>query len=98
MLTDVAILVVEQLPEHNTGALIKDVSDFVFDDAAIIACILRQWDVSAGVIGTAVGDDTRGRNLAQRLKKWGVQGEVRFLPDIKTPLEVDISDQTGDTV
>ena len=52
MLTDVAILVVEQLPEHNTGALIKDVSDFVFDDAAIIACILRQWDVSAGVIGT----------------------------------------------
>ncbi len=95
MLTDVAILVVEQLPEHNTGALITDVSDFVFDDAAIIACILRQWDVSAGVIGTAVGDDTRGRNLAQRLKEWGVQGEVRFSPDIKTPLEVDISDETG---
>lgn len=95
MLTDVAILVVEQLPEHNTGALIKDVSDFVFDDAAIIACILRQWDVSAGVIGTAVGNDTRGRNLAQRLKEWGIQGEVRFSPDIKTPLEVDISDETG---
>ena len=95
MLTDVAILVVEQLPEHNTGALIKEVSDFVFDDAAIIACILRQWDVSAGMIGTTVGDDTRGRNLAQRLKEWGVQGEVRFSPDIKTPLEVDISDQTG---
>ncbi len=95
MLTDVAILVVEQLPEHNTGALIKDVSDFVFDDAAIIACILRQWDVSAGMIGTAVGDDTRGHNLAQRLKEWGVQGEVRFSPDIKTPLEVDISDRTG---
>ena len=95
MLTDVAILVVEQLPEHNTGALIKDVSDFVFDDAAIIACILRQWDVSAGVIGTTVGDDTRGRNLARRLKEWGVQGEVRFSPDIKTPLEVDISDETG---
>jgi len=95
MLTDVAILVVEQLPEHNTGALIKDVSDFVFDDAAIIACILRQWNVSAGVIGTAVGDDTRGHNLAQRLEKCGVQGEVRFSPDIKTPLEVDISDQTG---
>jgi len=95
MLTDVAILVVEQLPEHNTGALIKDVSDFVFDDAAIIACILRQWDVSAGVIGTAVGDDTRGHNLAQRLKRWGVQGEVRFSSDIKTPLEVDISDESG---
>lgn len=95
MLTPVMILVVEQLPEHNTGALIKDVSEFVFDDAAIIACLLRQWDVPAGMIGTAVGDDTRGRNLAQQLKAWGVQGKVRFSPDIKTPLEVDISDQSG---
>ena len=95
MLTSVAILVVEQLPEHNTGALIKDVSEFIFDDAAIIACLLRQWDVPTGMIGTAVGDDTRGRNLAQQLNEWGVQGEVRFSKDIKTPLEVDISDQTG---
>lgn len=95
MLTDVAILVVEQLPEHNTGALIKKVSEFVFDDAAIIACILRQWDVPTGMIGTAVGDDRRGHRLALQLDEWGVQGEVRFSKDIKTPLEVDISDQTG---
>jgi len=95
MLTPVAILVVEQLPEHNTGALIKEVSEFVFDDAAIIACILRQWDVPTGMIGTAVGDDSRGHRLALQLDEWGVQGEVRFSKDIKTPLEVDISDQTG---
>ena len=95
MLTSVAILVVEQLPEHNCGALIKEVSEFVFDDAAIIACLLRQWDVPAGMIGTAVGDDTRGHNLAQQLDEWGVQGEVRFSQNIKTPLEVDISDRTG---
>jgi sugar/nucleoside kinase (ribokinase family) len=95
MLTPVAILVVEQLPEHNTGALIKDSSEFVFDDAAIVACLLRQWNMPAGMIGTAVGDDTRGHNLAQQLKEWGVQGEVRFSKDIKTPLEVDISDGTG---
>jgi sulfofructose kinase len=95
MLTPVAILVVEQLPEHNTGALIKEVSEFVFDDAAIIACLLRQWNVPTGMIGTAVGNDIRGRNLAQQLEEWGVQGEVRFSQDIKTPLEVDISDETG---
>jgi len=95
MLTSVAILVVEQLPEHNCGALIEEVSDFVFDDAAIVACLLRQWDVPAGMIGTAVGDDNRGHNLVQQLKEWGVQGEVRFSKDIKTPLEVDISDRTG---
>ena len=95
MLTPVAILVVEQLPAHNTGALISEISEFVFDDAAIVACLLRQWDVPVGMIGTAVGDDTRGHNLAQQLKEWGVQGKVRFSKDIKTPLEIDISDRTG---
>jgi sugar/nucleoside kinase (ribokinase family) len=95
MLTPVAILVVDQLPEHNTGALIKDVSEFIFDDAAIVACVMRQWDVRTGFIGTSVGYDPRGRNLARKLKALGVQGKVRFSKKIQTPLEVDISDQTG---
>jgi sugar/nucleoside kinase (ribokinase family) len=95
MLTPVAIMVVEQLPEHNTGALVKEVSEFVFDDAAIIACLLRQWDVPAAIIGTAVGDDPRGHILADQLKAWGVQGEVRHSKEIRTPWEVDVSDKTG---
>ena len=95
MLTPVAILVVDELPEHNTGALISQISEFVFDDAAIVACLLRQWDVPSGIIGTAVGDDSRGRALAKTLKDWDVQGEVRLSPDIITPLEVDVSDRTG---
>ena len=95
MLTPVAILVVEQLPAHNCGALVKEVSEFVFDDAAIIACLLRQWDVPSAMIGTAVGDDTRGHLLAQQLQEWEVQGQVRFSKQIKTPLEVDVSDETG---
>jgi sulfofructose kinase len=95
MLTPVAILVVDELPEHNTGALIRQISEFVFDDAAIVACLLRQWDVPTGIIGTAVGDDSRGRTLAKTLKEWDVQGEVRLSPDIVTPLEVDVSDRTG---
>ena len=95
MLTPVAIMVVKQLPAHNTGALVKEVSEFVFDDAAIIACLLRQWDVSAAMIGTAVGDDPRGHLLASQLEEWGVQGEVRFFREIETPWEVDVSDETG---
>jgi sugar/nucleoside kinase (ribokinase family) len=95
MLTPVAIMVVEQLPEHNTGALVKEVSEFVFDDAAIIACLLRQWEVPTAMIGTAVGDDPRGHILAEQLKAWGVQGEVRHSKDIRTPWEVDVSDETG---
>jgi sugar/nucleoside kinase (ribokinase family) len=95
MLTPVAILVVEQLPEHNTGALIQEVSEFIFDDAAIVACLLRQWGVPTGIIGSAVGDDNRGHALARQLKEWDVQSDVRFSRDFKTPLEVDVSDRTG---
>jgi sugar/nucleoside kinase (ribokinase family) len=75
--------------------LIKEVSEFVFDDAAIVACLLRQWNIPTGIIGTAVGDDARGHNLARQLDEWGVQGEVRFSKEIKTPLEVDVSDRSG---
>jgi sugar/nucleoside kinase (ribokinase family) len=95
MLTPVAIMVVEQLPKHNTGALVKEVSEFVFDDAAIIACLLRQWQVPTAMIGTTVGDDPRGQMLAKQLKAWGVQGEVRHSREFQTPWEVDISDVTG---
>lgn len=95
MLTSVAIMVVNQLPEHNTGALVKDVNEFIFDDAAIIACLLRQWDMPTAMIGTAVGDDLRGHNLANQLEEWGVQSRVRFSKEFKTPLEVDVSDETG---
>ncbi|MFZ0533482.1 MAG: carbohydrate kinase family protein [Anaerolineales bacterium] len=95
MLTPVAIMVVEQLPEHNCGALVKEVSEFVFDDAAIVACLLRQWDLSTAIIGTEVGDDPRGHLLARQLEEWGVAGEVRFSKEIKTPWEVDVSDETG---
>jgi sugar/nucleoside kinase (ribokinase family) len=95
MLTPVAIMVVEQLPEHNTGALVKEVSEFVFDDAAIVACLLRQWDLPTAMIGTMVGDDPRGHLLADQLKERGVQGEVRFSREFRTPWEVDVSDGTG---
>ena len=95
MLTPVAIMVVEQLPKHNTGALVKEVNEFIFDDAAIVACLLRQWDLPTAMIGTVLGDDSRGHQLARQLEEWDVQGEVRFAGDIKTPWEVDVSDETG---
>lgn len=95
MLTPVEILVVDQLPPHNTGAISTDVTEFIFDDAAIVACLLRQWDVPTCMIGSMVGDDARGHNLARQLEEWGVQGTVRFTKDFKTPLEVDVSDKTG---
>ena len=95
MLTPVTIMTVDQFPRHNTGAMVKEVKEFVFDDAAIVACCLRQWGVETGIIGTAVGNDTRGRALARQLEEWGVQGKVRFTDAYETPLEVDVSDRKG---
>src|SRR5574341_2414299 len=95
MLTPVYIMALDRLPMRNTGAIVREVSEFVYDDAAIIACVLRQWDVSTGMIGTALGDDMLGHHVAQKLKEWGVQGEIRFTKEYKTPLEVDVSDKTG---
>jgi sugar/nucleoside kinase (ribokinase family) len=42
-----------------------------------------------------VGDDPRGHILAQQLHAWGVQGEVRHSTEIRTPWEVNVSDETG---
>lgn len=95
MLTPVYIMALDKLPRHNTGAIVREVSEFVYDDAAIIACILRQWNVPTGMIGTALGDDMLGHHVARKLQEWGVQGEIRFTKEYKTPLEVDVSDKTG---
>ena len=83
MLTPVEIMVLEKLPKHNTGAIVHEVNEFVFDDAAIIACLLRQWDVSSGMIGTAVGDDARGHTLAKQLRDWGVQHRDKIRAEYK---------------
>jgi ribokinase len=95
MLTPVAIMTVDRFPRHNTGAMVKEIKEFVFDDAAIIAGCLSQWGVTAGMIGTAVGDDPRGHALARQMENLGIQSNVRFTKEYATPLEVDVSDRRG---
>jgi sugar/nucleoside kinase (ribokinase family) len=95
MLTPVYIMSLDKLPKHNTGAVVHEVSDYVYDDAAIIACNLSQWGVPAAMIGTAVGDDLLGHHIEDSLKSLGVQGKVRFTKKYKTPLEVNVSDNKG---
>lgn len=86
MLTPVAIMVVEQLPEHNTGALVKEVSEFVFDDAAIIACLLRQWEIPSAMIGTAVGDDPPRTHPGTAIENMGCTGRGSPLKGNQNPL------------
>ena len=95
MLTPVYIMSLDKLPKLNTGAIVHQVSEYVYDDAAIIACNLSQWGISSGMIGTAVGDDLLGHHVASTLKNMGVQGDVRITKKYKTPLEVNVSDKKG---
>lgn len=95
MLTPVYIMALDKLPKHNTGAIVHEVSEYVYDDAAIIACNLTQWGVASGMIGTSVGDDLLGHFIEQSLEGFGVQGKVRFTNKYRTPLEVNVSDSKG---
>ncbi|HEY90469.1 MAG TPA: carbohydrate kinase family protein [Dehalococcoidia bacterium] len=95
MIIPALVLAVDGFPQHNTGIPVREAGEFVFDDAAIVACLLRQWGVQSALIGTALGEDAAGRRMADRLRELGVQGEIRLSADIKTPVEVDISDPTG---
>ena len=95
MLTPVTIMTVDRFPRHNTGAMVKEIKEFVFDDAAIIASCLKQWGLETGMIGTALGNDPRGHRLALHLKELGIHGDVRFTNEYETPIEVDVSDRLG---
>jgi len=95
MLTPVYIMALDNLPKRNTGAIVHEVSEYVYDDAAIIACNLSQWGVPTGMIGTAVGDDLLGHHVEDSLKRMNVQGKVRFTKKYRTPLEVNVSDKNG---
>jgi sugar/nucleoside kinase (ribokinase family) len=95
MLTPVYIMSLDRLPQVNTGAIVHQVSDYVYDDAAIIACNLSQWGVPSAMIGTSVGDDLLGHHIEDRLAEFGVQGKVRYTKKYRTPLEVNVSDKKG---
>ena len=95
MITPAVVVVVDQLPEPNTGMFIKTLGEFLSDDATIVACILRQWDVRSALVGTALGYDPPGRKAARQLKELGILGEVRISQDITTPFEVNVSDSSG---
>ena len=95
MVTNAVVLAVDQLPAQNTGTMINQVAEIIADDAAIVACLLRQWGVVSGLVGTTLGDDPPGRKVARKLRELGVLGKLRVSRHVDTPLEVSISDKTG---
>ena len=95
MITPAMVIVVDEMPAWNSGAVWKQGKEFISDDAAIVAVLLRQWGVSSSLIGTCLGDDPRGHATAQQLIDAGVAGEFRLSTGVTTPFEINVSDGSG---
>ena len=95
MITPARVLIVDRMPDWNTGAVSVASTEFVSDDATIVAGLLTSWNVSTELIGTALGDDEAGSWAVRRLKEMGVGGSFELREGIETPFEVNISDSIG---
>ena len=95
LVTPARVLVVDELPNWNTGAVWTDGAEFVSEDAAIVAGLLAGFGVEAELIGSALGEDDAGRKTIDMLNKMGVRGNFEMREDINTPFEVNISDSKG---
>ena len=82
MAVPATLLIVDELPAWNTGAVWKHISQFISDDAVIVATLLRKWGVQTGLICTAMGDDETGRNTVRQLRETGILGDFRLLQDL----------------
>ena len=89
-------LVIADAPAvHNGGARILHAVETYGDDAAIVATLLHDWEISASLICTALGDDDVGHRVANLLESRGVPAHIRFSGEIETEREVSVSDPTG---
>ena len=94
-LTYCLLMMVDDLPPKNGGALVVGSVETVGDDAAIVACILSGWGVPTRLVSTPVGADHYGGTVLEHLKSWGVDTAERVSQGLTTPLEVGILDATG---
>ena len=95
MITPARVLVVDELPEWNTGAVWTEGAEFVSDDAAIVAGLLAGFGIEVELIGSVLGDDDAGRQAVKMLNRMGVRGNFELRRGVETPFEVNISDSKG---
>ena len=94
-LTYCLLLMVDELPPKNGGALVRDSVDTVGDDAAIVASVLTNWRVPTKLISSPVGNDHYGETVTGHLNSWGVDVEHRVRQGLTTPVEIGIVDDGG---
>ncbi|WP_446367991.1 carbohydrate kinase family protein [Coleofasciculus sp. G3-WIS-01] len=89
------LFVIDEWPQRNFGCIYQEQRESLGLDAAMIAIMLRGWDIHSGLIGSALAEDYRGRWLAEQLKLADVLGEVRLDSQLSTIPVVLISDAMG---
>ena len=94
-LTYLLLLIVESFPSQNAGASISKAVDSLGDDAAIVACTLSRWKISATLFSSSVGNDYYGERVIEQLRASGLAAGQQIKPGQRTPLEVGIVDASG---
>ena len=95
MIVPATLVIVDHLAEPNFGSEWRQVTEYISDDAAIVAMELPGWGVRTGFIGTSLGRDAAGRRTIRALDEAGVQRAVRTTSKFPTPYELVISDVEG---
>ena len=95
VLSYLQLMVVDEVPVHNGGTPISQLTDSYGDDAAIVAGMLHQMGQNTRFIPSAVGDDNLGRKVANTVRSLGVPVEVRIDPTVSTVAELSIADPSG---
>ena len=95
VLSYLQLMVVDQVPGHNSGTPIRQLTDSYGDDAAIVAGMLHQWGQDTKFIPSAVGDDELGRKVAETVAGLGVPVRVVVNPGVATVAELSIADPSG---
>lgn len=95
VLSYLQLIVVDQVPRHNSGTAISRLTDSFGDDAGIVAWMLQQWGQKARFIPSAVGADDLGRKVAETVRRLGVPVEVAVDPGVSTVAELSIADPSG---
>lgn len=88
-------LSVDQYPPANGGTFVQAKQFYLGSDAVIVANALAKWGMRAHLLTNALGDDEMGRNTKQQLHAAGVAGDLTLLPNVATPIEIDVCDRQG---
>ena len=86
MIVPATLVIVERMPEVNFAADLQQVTEYVSDDAAIVAMVLRAWGVRSALAGTALGGRRGGQADRARAARGGRAGVVPDDPGLPNAL------------